>query len=96
MELPVALQQTESGRFRAWCVRPVEAEAEGATRDEALANVQAEIAAKLPDAEVRVVVGRVIPAAPVWPDDEFTRAWLEGIAAARAAADAQPDPWDVP
>ena len=27
--------------------------------------------------------------------DEITRAWLEGIAAARAAADQQADPWDT-
>ena len=96
MELPVAIQQLKSGRFRAWCVQPVQAEAEGATRDEALANVQTEIAAKLPIAEaVCVVVGRTIPSAPIWPDDEITRAWLEGIAAARAAADRRPDPWDA-
>ncbi len=97
MEIPVVLQQIESNRFRAWCVKPVEAEGEGATHADALDSVQAALAAKLPEVPVvRVVVGRFLPALPIWPDDEITRAWLEGIAAARAAADAQPDPWDVP
>lgn len=33
--------------------------------------------------------GRVqaVPVAPVWPDDDLTAAWLDGIAEARAAAD---------
>jgi hypothetical protein len=44
---------------------------------------------------VELVLGRLIPTAPIWPDDEITRAWLEGIAAARAAADQHPDPWEV-
>ena len=96
MEIPVALQQTESNRFRAWCVEPVEAEGEGATQADALDNVQAALAAKLPDVRVVRVVGRLMPAQPIWPDDEITRAWLEGIAEARRVADATPDPWDVP
>lgn len=97
MELPVLVQQTAPDRFRAWCTAPVAAESEGATRDEALAKLTTEINAKLQGAEVaRVVVGRPIPTAPIWPDDEFTRAWLEGIKAAREAANQKPDPWDVP
>ena len=35
-----------------------------------------------------------IPTSPIWPDDEITRDWLGGIAAAREAADSAPDPWD--
>lgn len=97
VELPVLVQQTAADHFRAWCTAPVAAEAEGATRDEAIAKLQTELGAKLQGVEVaRVVVGRPIPTAPIWPDDEFTRAWLEGIKAAREAADRQPDPWDVP
>ena len=34
--------------------------------------------------------------AAVWPDDDITRDWLAGFAAARAAADRRPDPWDEP
>jgi hypothetical protein len=97
VELSVLVHQTAADRFRAWCSAPVAAEAEGATRAEALANLKTEIGAKLQGAEVaRVVIGRPIPSAPIWPDDEITRAWLDGIAAARAAADQKPDPWDVP
>ena len=96
MEIPVALQQTESNRFRAWCVQPVEAEGEGATQADALDNVQAALGAKLPDVRVVRVVGRLLSAQPIWPDDESTRAWLEGITEARGVADATPDPWDVP
>jgi hypothetical protein len=94
---PLLVQQTAADRFRAWCAAPVAAEAEGATRDEALAKLTAEIETKTRGAEVvRVVIGWPIRSAPIWPDDEITRDWLEGIAAARAAADARPDPWDVP
>jgi hypothetical protein len=97
VELTVLVQQTANNRFRAWCAQPVAAEAEGATRDEALAGLQADITAKLQGAEVaRLVVGWPIRSTPIWPDDEITRAWLDGIAAARAAADQKPDPWDVP
>jgi hypothetical protein len=97
VELSVLVQQTAADRFRAWCTTPVEAEAEGATRDEALAKLQTELGAKLQGVEVtRLVVGWPVRSTPIWPDDEITRAWLEGIAAARAAADQKPDPWDVP
>ena len=97
MELSVLVQQTASDRFRAWCEHPIAAEAEGATRAEALANLQTDITTKLQGAEVaRVVVGWPIRATPIWPDDEITRDWLAGIAAARAAADQRPDPWELP
>ena len=45
---------------------------------------------------MRVRIGRAAPASPVWPDDAITAEWLAGIAAARRAADAAPDPWDDP
>lgn len=31
---------------------------------------------------------------PIWPDDELTRQWLEGIAEARRRADREPAPWE--
>ena len=97
MELSVLVKQTATDRFRAWCDTPVVAEAEGATRAEALDKLKGEVGARLSGVEVvKVVIGRPIPVAPIWPDDEITRAWLEGIAAARAAADALPDPWQLP
>lgn len=97
MELSVLVQQTASNRFRAWCGTPVTAEAEGTTRDEALANLQSEIGSKMRGAEVaRLFIGRLPPASAIWPDDQFTQDWLAGIAAARLAADQQPDPWEAP
>ncbi len=69
---------------------------EAPTRDEALVKLRTEVAARAQGMEVvELVLGRLIPTAPIWPDDEITRAWLEGIAAARAAADQHPDPWEV-
>lgn len=96
MELSVLIQQTEGNGFRAWCGEPVPAEAEGATREEALAKLRAEIESKTRGVEVvRLHVGvRSAPATPVWPDDAITADWLAGIAAARQAAGATPDPWD--
>lgn len=32
--------------------------------------------------------------APIWPDDDLTRQWLEGIAEARRRADEHPMPWE--
>ncbi len=97
MELSVLVKQLADNRYRAWCESPVVAEAEGTTRAEALANLTSAVGTKLDGAEVaRIVVGWPIRSTPIWPDDEITRDWLEGIAAARAAADARPDPWDAP
>ncbi len=96
MELSVLVKQTAADRFRAWCDSPVIAEAEGMTRDEALTNLSSAIGAKLNGAEVaRVVVGWPIRSTPIWPDDEITRAWLEGITATRAATNKQPDSWEL-
>ena len=76
------------------------AAAEGATRDEALAKLKADLESRTEanDEIVSLTIHprRLISMEPVWPDDAFTRDWLEGIAAARAAADQDPDPWDLP
>jgi hypothetical protein len=97
VKLSVFIRATPDGGFRAWCAEPVPISVEGVTRDEALVKLRTELEARARGVEVvEVVLGRPIPTAPIWPDDEITRAWLEGIAAARAAADQQPDPWEVP
>jgi hypothetical protein len=96
VKLSVFVQPTANSGFRAWCAEPVPISVEGPTRDEALTKLRAELEARTQGVEVvEVVFGRPIPTAPIWPDDEITRAWLEGIAAARAAADQRPDPWDA-
>lgn len=89
--------QAGSG-FRATSGDPLPASAEGATREEALDRLRSELEGRVRGgAEVvtlRVAGGRVLPSAPVWPADDLTAAWLAGIAEARAAANAKPDPWD--
>jgi len=74
------------------------AEAEGATREEALAKLRADLESKARGVEVvRLQIGvRSVPATPIWPDDSITADLLTGIAAARQAADTTPDPWDLP
>lgn len=95
MELSVLIQQTPGNGFRAWCGEPFPAAAEGATRDEALANLRTALEAKTRGVEVvRLTIGVTPSASPVWPDDQITRDWLAGIAAARQAANDAPDPWD--
>jgi hypothetical protein len=39
---------------------------------------------------------RTLPAEPIWPDDEITRNWLEGVAKYRNERDEEPDPWEPP
>lgn len=94
MELSVLIQQVSGNGYRASCGVPLVAVAEGATRDEALAKLRADLESRTTAADeiVRMTIHpkRVFSKEPVWPDDQFTRDWLEGIAAARAAADQQP------
>lgn len=95
MELSVLIQPTAGNGYRAWCGEPLPASAEGATREEALAKLRAELESRVRGVEVvRLAVGVSPAATPVWPDDELTQHWLAGIAAARAAAERTPDPWD--
>lgn len=97
--MSVLIEPIHADGFRASCGEPIPASAEGTTRDEALSRLRDQIASRVQaGAEVvrlRINGVRVPPAEPVWPDDEFTRDWLAGIAEARAAADQRPDPWDT-
>ena len=95
MELSVLVQQTAGNGYRAWCGAPVAAEAEGATREEALTKLRAALEAKTRGVEVvRLSIGVNPAASPLWPDDQVTHDWLAGISDARRAADQTPDPWD--
>lgn len=98
MELSVLIEPTGTGGFRAAIGEPLAAVAEGTTRDEALANLRAALVARVAAGAEVVRIQLDVPASrlPVWPDDDLTAAWLQGIADARAAADARPDPWDAP
>jgi hypothetical protein len=99
MELTVFIQQVSGNGYRASCGEPLAATADGATRAEALAKLRADLESRITaDSEVvRLTIHpkRSISKEPIWPDDQFTRDWLEGIAAVRAAADQAPDPWDA-
>ncbi|HEV3385059.1 MAG TPA: hypothetical protein VG097_09590 [Gemmata sp.] len=97
MELSVLIQQTAGNGFRAWCGEPIPTTAEGATREEALSKLRAALETKTLGVEVvRLNIGPNVATSPVWPDDQITRDWLAGIAAARESADRTPDPWDEP
>jgi hypothetical protein len=100
MELAVLIQPVAGNGYRAWCGDPLPASAEGATREEALARLREAVEERLRSGvevvRLRIDAVRPPPATPVWPDDEITRDWLAGIAAAREAADRKPDPWDEP
>lgn len=90
MELTVLVQPRDGSGFRAWCEQPVAASAEGATRDEALTRLRAELLARTHNAEV---VRMTIPIGEVDPHgtlgDEQGNA-PEAIAAWVAAFDAIP------
>ncbi len=93
MEVSVLVEPLAENRFRATCAEPWPATVEGATRAAALEGLRAALAARVrAGAEVvrLQIEPETTPKGPVWPDDEITRDWLEGIAEARAAANAVP------
>ncbi len=95
MEFSVLIQQTAGNGFRAWCGEPMPTTAEGTTREEALAKLRSALEAKTRDVElVKLSIGVTLAATPIWPDDQITRDWLAGIAAAREATNRLPDPWE--
>lgn len=96
MDMTVVLQPISGVGFRASCAAPLSASVEGATREQALAKLRAEVERQL--AGVEIVRLEISPLAtrPIWPDDELTRDILEGIQAARAAADKKLYPWEEP
>jgi predicted RNase H-like HicB family nuclease len=98
MEVSVVLERVENNGYRARCGEPIALSADGETREEALNRLRDALAAKVAAGleVVRIRVPTFTPDRPLWPDDEFTRAWLEGIAEARRQADANPSPWEKP
>jgi predicted RNase H-like HicB family nuclease len=97
VELSILIQQTAGNGFRAWCGEPIPTTADGATREEALTKLRAALEAKTRGIEVvRLTIGPSVNTSPIWPDDQITRDWLAGIAAARESADRAAEPWDEP
>ena len=95
MEIAVLIEPTADG-FLASCGEPLASTAEGPTRDAALDGLRRALERRvIAGAEIVMLrVGFQIPKAPVWPDDDITRAWLEGIREVREASNSKPDPWD--
>jgi predicted RNase H-like HicB family nuclease len=98
MDISVVLERVENNGYRARCGEPIALSAEGDTREEALGRLREALATKMAAGleVLRLRVPTVTPDRPLWPDDEFTRAWLEGIAEARRQAEANPLPWEKP
>ena len=98
MEVSVVLERVENNGYRARCGEPIAPSAEGETREEALNRLGDALAAKVAAGMevVRLRIPTFTPDRPLWPDDQFTRAWLDGIAEARRQADANPLPWEKP
>ncbi len=101
MEIAVLLQPMSGNGYRATIREPFQLSATGATREEALYNVQSQLEDRARQ-DVEVVIlkimlpHRTLPAEPVWPDDEITRNWLEGVAKYRSERDEEADPWESP
>jgi hypothetical protein len=96
LELSVLIQQTTGNGFKAWCGEPIPTTAEGTTREEALAKLRVALEAKTRGVEiVRLTIGPNPAPSPIWPDDQITKDWLAGMAAAREAANNLLDPWEA-
>ncbi len=97
MEIAVLIEPNAAGGFQASCGEPMCSTAEGPTRAAALDGLRLLLEARVAaGAElVTLSLGRRVPTKPIWPDDEITRMWVEGIRDAREASRNKPDPWDV-
>ena len=96
MEIAVLIEPSAGGGFRASCGEPLPSSAEGPTREEALDGLRCQLEERVrAGAEVVTLrLGKSIPKRPTWPDDEITRAWLEGLREVREASRNRPDLWD--
>jgi hypothetical protein len=96
VEVSVILEQVENNGYRARSGEPFAATAEGGTREEALDRLRGILAERIAAGAEVVRLNVPVPRAtgPIWPDDEITRDWLEGIAEARKRADQEPYPWE--
>jgi hypothetical protein len=100
MEINILIQPLPDQGYRASAREPFAVEAEGETREQALQNLKSALADKARQGAEIVTIHMPIPRLraenPPWPDDDITRAWLEGIAEYRRQCDQQPDSWDPP
>ena len=84
----ISVRKTAGGQYRASATNPFSAVAEGTTHDEAVNRLRDDLEEGLRNGTttVRLHIRETLPE-PVWPDDEFTAAWLDGIRQARLAAE---------
>ena len=96
MEIAVLIEPTAGGGFQASCGDPLASTAEGPTRDAALDGLRRALEQRIAKGAelVTMRLGFQVPKGPIWPDDDITRAWLEGIREVREASNLEPDPWD--
>ena len=97
MEIAVTLEPVAEGGYRARCGDPIPLVATGPTREAALAELQQMLDDRAGRKELVFlqlrVPGIVLPSKPIWPDDEITRDWLEGIAEYRRSVDEADRQW---
>lgn len=93
MDIP-AVVEPFAGGYRARCRHPVEAEATGGTRYEAVQALEAALAGRVPGPftllPLEVTPDKPWLAAAGWlPDDDLTRQYLDGVAEYRRECDAR-------
>jgi hypothetical protein len=101
MDIAVLLQPISGTGYRATIREPFHLSAVGATRGEALRDVQNQLEDRARQ-DVEVVTlqvalpHRALPVGATRPDDGITRNWLGGIAEFRKERDEEADPWGKP
>lgn len=92
MEISVFIEPIEAHGFRPSCGEPIIATFEGTTREAALDGLRKVLEKRILGGGevVRLQFDHDKTKTPVWPDDEFTRDWLEGIAAHKTQEHPEP------
>lgn len=94
MDSTITIEAIPDGGFRATSADPFAVTVDAATRDEALAKVRAEVERRRAECGEALRARIAARTEPLWPDNQFTRDWLAGIAAAREAANSHIYAWE--
>ena len=88
-DLSVLVEPLDGAGFRASSGEPFRASTVGTSREEAVHRLREVLELRM-RAGAEVVRLRIDDGQhePIWPDDDLTKMWLEGIAEARAKSDA--------
>ena len=97
MKLPVLVEPIPGKGFVAKTASPFDWSAEGATADEAMANLRVEVARHMQSGARAAMIDVPHVTPQLWlsgvgtiPDDEVTQIWLDAIAENRRKMDADP------